>query len=40
MSPLEIALLVALGAGLAIYISVMLVKYFKKKNKNKKDEDD
>lgn len=41
MSPLEISLLVALGTGLAIYITVMLVRFFKKKKgKNKKNEDD
>ncbi len=41
MSPLEIGLLVTLGTGLAIYITVMLVRFFKKKkNKNKKEDDD
>lgn len=40
MSPLEIGLLVTLATALAIYITVMLVKYFKKKKGNKTDDDD
>lgn len=39
MSPLEITILISLGVGLTIFITVSLVKYFKKK-KNKKTEDD
>lgn len=41
MSPLEVGIIVVLGTALAIYITVVLVKYFKKKKgKNKKEEDD
>lgn len=39
MSPLEIGLLTVFGLALGIFITVSLVKYFKKK-KGKKDEDD
>lgn len=40
MSPLEIGIIAVLGTALIIYITIMLVKYFKKKNKHKKDEED
>ena len=41
MSPLEIVLLISLGTGLSIYITIMLVKFFKKKKgKNKKEDDE
>ena len=40
MSILEITLLVLGGIGLTIYITVILVKYFKKRNKNKKEDED
>ena len=40
MSPLEIGIIAVMATALLIYITVMLVKHFKKKNKNKKEDDD
>lgn len=40
MSPLEIGIIAVMATALVIYITVMLVKHFKKKNKNKKEDDD
>jgi len=40
MSPLEIGILSVFGIALAIFITVTLVKYFKKRKKGKKTEDD
>ena len=40
MSPLEIGIIAVMSTALIIYMTVMLVKHFKKKNKNKKEDDD
>ena len=40
MSPLEIGIIAVMATALVIYITVMLVKHFKKKNKNKKEDND